>query len=84
MADGRLGSIELKFLARGGFDIGSHQVQTKGRVKGGRLSTDSPEWLVLYGGIKQLYKLTNIYTAKKEMSFLCHLILEKDTECVKV
>ena len=49
MADGRLGSIELKFLARGGFDIGSHQVQTKGRVKGGRLSTDSPEWLVLYG-----------------------------------
>ena len=31
------------------------------RVKGGRLSTDSPEWLVLYGSIKQLYKLTNIY-----------------------
>ena len=84
MADGWIGSIELKFLARGGFDIGSHQVQTKGRVKGGRLSTDSPEWLVLYGSIKQLYKLTNIYTAKKEMSFFCHLILEKDTECVKV
>ena len=34
MADEWLGSIELKFLARGGFDIGSHQVQTKGRVKG--------------------------------------------------
>ena len=51
MADAWLGSIELKFLARGGFDIGSHQVQTKGRVKGGRLSTDSPEWLVLYGSI---------------------------------
>ena len=59
-------------------------VQTKGRVKGGRLSTDSPKWLVLYGSIKQLYKLTNIYTAKKEMSFFCHLILEKYTDCVKV
>ena len=33
MADGWLGSIELKFLARDGFDIGSHQVQTKGRAK---------------------------------------------------
>ena len=83
MVDGWLGSTELKFLARGGFDIGSHQVQTKGHVKSGRLPTDSPECLVLYGSIKQLYKLTNIYTAKQEMSF-CHLILEKDTECVKV
>ena len=43
MADGWLGSIELKFLVRGGFDIGSHQVQTKGHVKGSRLSSDSPE-----------------------------------------
>ena len=57
MADGWLGSIEPKFLARGGFDIGSHQVQTKGRVKGGRLSTDSPEWLVLYGSINNCINL---------------------------
>ena len=34
MATGWLGSIELKFLVRGGFVIGSHQVQTKGRIKG--------------------------------------------------
>ena len=38
-------------------------------VKGGRLFTDSPEWLVLYGSIKQPYELTNYYTAKKQMSF---------------
>ena len=48
MADVWLGSIEFKFLVRGGFDIGSNQVQTNGHVKGDRLSTDSPEsqWLV--------------------------------------